>query len=1074
MTTNRLHNNLFSLGKTLVLSALLSFPALTFAQSVHQEQMLNLEPLPDNSKIKNLEVEGKLFPKIDPTKAKAESNIDDDFIVFGYLQSATVIEQIRWDSLTHIGNSFTRFDNNGNFVNRYNTWDDRSPYLKAGGAAEAAGCKVIMIVQCFDDDPGGAIEQVFLTPSKRTNLVNNVISALKNDPGNYNGGVSMDIEFSWGADVRDGITAYIRELRQTMDAQGLQEKEVTIYTHPTFSATRWNMDPVTGITPHIDYMIQSGYNWASGKTPHAITDHNSLLTQTRRYFDAGLPPEKMVIALSSYGYRWSGTTQYNVAGLRSNSMGFTDGLYETTLDQRYGGPHDYQYVTGDEVSWYTYNNSGTDYTMTCDSPESLEYKMRNMLSYQDPTGVYNGKKLRGIAYWSLYWMAERQSYDPITRSSSGGLRTYPHLYQLHQEIFSPPGTKRQLFEGFEGYNELWSDPNKSPDSTGDTDKNSSRSLVVTPGGIGSPEDSTFSMRMTFDFESATNNKLFFHYDVLNHHYQPSIPDLNAVSAVLDSSTLLSAQVYTPSTYNNYSLRMVVVDANGQLESSPPIQLNASGWREIQWDLTNPSNIFAYSTNERTDQNKGAFLNGNGALNSAGGGAKDIGFVGFVLEGNGAINGSITLDELSYEHKSPGGDYCINEFSYAVNDKEFVEICGPVGTIPAGMTIRTFNADNGSVLNTFNLAGLQIPASGILAIGDPGVAGVQSNAGFSAGLDDLYNGDPTGIQIYSFSKGAVYDSVVYEAWGGLDDLIRQQTLGVTSEGYPWLGSMGTNPVISFGRYPDGNDTDWNYRDFAIQSISPGAGNGNSLPVYGTSTQLDFESPVGDAARQTFFWDQAGVVSSGVGASPNGGNVYRVADSSGGNQAFFGDQALGAEGEGYKVTGELYIPGSQEPAQAIGVGFCGTQGAAFFPDAADNFGYENGYWLLYQNNSSVNINNGLGNHSGTFKFVLASNNNMDPQIVQELGSATLSQVALSAGRWTSFELLIDPVENTLTAKINGNTVYTGPIPADAPISGAIMAGHREDHTGGNAASEGTWLDNLIVSKLSGSGTTGFRMD
>jgi spore germination protein YaaH len=1067
MTTNRLHNNLFSLGKTLVLSALLTFPALASSQSVHQQQLLEQQQSPpseDQLEAQRLETEGKLFPKTIRTIKSAESAIDKDFIVFGYLQNDDMLYHVRWNSLTHIGNIFTRVDNNGNFTNRSSTWDNRSSYLKAGGAADAAGCKVIMIVQCFDDSAGGAIEQVFLTPSKRTNLVNNVIDALKNDPGNYNGGVSMDIEFSWGANVRDGITAYIRELRQTMDTQGLQDKEVTIYTHPTFSSTRWNMDPVTGITPHINYMIQSGYSWASGTTPHAITDHNNVLTQTRRYFDAGLPPEKLVLALSTYGRRWTGTTQYNVAGAKYGAIGFTDGLYETTLDRRYSGPHDYHYVTGDEVAWHTYNNSGTNYTQTWDSAESQAYKIRNMLSYQDPTGVYNGRKLGGVAYWSLMWLAETSSYDPIARSSVSRTRTYPHIYQLHQEIFSPPGINRQVFESFEGMDFRWRDPNESPDTVGDTDSNSSRALVSTPGGTGSPISSTNAMKVTFDFESATNNKLFFRHEVLNSPYQSSVPDLNAVVAVMDSSTLLSAQVYTPSTYNNYSLRMIVVDGNGQLESSPPTQLNASGWREIQWDLTNPSNIFAYSTNERTDLNAGAFLNGNGALNTAGGGAKDIGFVGFILEGSGAINGQVTFDDLSYEHKSPGGDYCINEFSYAVNDKEFVEICGPVGTIPAGMTIRTFNADNGSVLNTFNLAGLQIPASGILAIGDPGVAGVQSNAGFSAGLDDLYNGDPTGIQIYSFSKGAVYDSVVYEAWGGLDDLIRQQTLGVTSEGYPWLGSMGTNPAVSFGRYPDGHDTDWNYQDFALQSISPGAGNGNSLPVYGTSTQLDFESPVGDAARQTFFWNQAGVVSSGVG----------VADSSGGNQAFFGDQALGAEGEGYKVTGELYIPGSQEPAQAIGVGFCGTQGAAFFPDAADNFGYENGYWLLYQNNSSVNINNGLGNHSGTFKFVVASNDNMDNQIVQVLGSATLSQVAMSAGNWTSFELLVDPIENTLTAKVNGNTVYTGPIPADAPISGAVMAGHREDHTGSNTASEGTWLDNLIVSKLTGSAATGFRMD
>src|SRR5690606_33516641 len=146
-----------------------------------------------------------------------------------------------------------------------------------------------------------------------------------------------------------------------------------------------------------------------------------------------------------------------------------------------------------------------------------------------------------------------------------------------------------------------------------------------------------------------------------------------------------------------------------------------------------------------------------------------------------------------------------------------------------------------------------------------------------------------------------------------------------------------------------------------------------------------------------------VAPGVPASPNGGNVYRVADVSGGNIGFFTD-ALAFGDNGHRVTGQIFIPAFAANSQAIGVGICGTLGSTFFPDEdfIGNSGYENGYWLLYNNDTSININTGLGNHSETFKFVMAQNNNMQEDRVVELGSVTRAATGVTGGTWTTFLL------------------------------------------------------------------------
>jgi len=1038
--------------------------------SVHEEQMKELEKQPhviteDMLEAWKLEAEGKLFPyrekKILP-EAKVPL-ISNDFIVFGYLQSYNQVFHTRWQALTHVGCVFVYFNSSGTLTSTTN-FTGRDAYLKAGGAAQAAGVKVILVVCSFDDAPGGAIETVMTNPSLRAVLINNIVNLVSSD--SYCQGVSMDIEFSWGANVRDGITAFMSGLRTALDAVN-PDYELSIYTNAIFSSTQWNFDAVTGITPHINYMLYSMYNWASGDTPHAISDFDNCLAYSNRiqgYLNDGLPPEKLVLTISAYSRRWD-STGYDIPGSFVNSQGFTDAQYDTTLNTNYGGPYTNNYVLLDECGWYTYND-GTNRTATWDDTEAMEYKIRHALSLQDPNGVWNGRRIRGVGFWSLMWLAETSSYDP--RPGGGSVartRTYPHVYQLCEEILSTPGTTRFLIEGFEGLDYRWRDPNYSPDTVGDTDSNSSNSLVVSPGGIGAPASTNNAMQVVFDFEGAGSNKALFGHEVLASNLAPSVTDIQSASAHFDSTTAISAYMYTSASYLAYQVRMIIMDADEELEVSDPYTLNATGWRQIVWDLTDATQINVYNTNEP------AFNDGDGVLDTAGGGARDIAFIGFLIEGTGATtNNSVIFDEIAYEHRNPGGkNYIINEFRYNGVANEFVEIYGPAGAIPTGFQLRVFDSFDGSA-STFNISGT-IPNDsgtgyGFFVVGDLGVPNFDFTTGFDAGVDNIPDIDPSGIQLYNSNTGGVYDSVVYEAFGGLDDLIRKETLGVTQNGYPWLGEIasGTNAssvLYTMGRYPNGNNTHINFNDFSFMPASSGAANGNSVTI---STTYNFTSAPPKAFKtfQTF-----SVEASGVGPSPSGGNVHRCVDLSGGGViTVIGDAALGSDGNGYDVSGEIYIPSSAEPAQANGIGICGRQGSRFFTNAgtfADQSGYESGYWLIFENKSGINLNDGRPDHADTFEFVYATNDNMDSEKVTLLGSATRNSTGASAGAWTTFYFNINPNAtsgNRLIAKINNVDIYRGNIPTGGPISGAFQVGFRENHTSAPASNEGTWIDNIQI--------------
>ena len=149
-------------------------PLQEVPRSAHAAQMAELagrlEVTDDAREVAALKARGELFPAAPgPAGLRAPSAIEEGRVVFGYLQSEVQVFHTRWHALTHVGSLFVSFNSSGALTGT-GAFTGRSSYLKAGGAAQAAGVKVILVLNQFDDSPGGVLDAVLTSPARRSGL----------------------------------------------------------------------------------------------------------------------------------------------------------------------------------------------------------------------------------------------------------------------------------------------------------------------------------------------------------------------------------------------------------------------------------------------------------------------------------------------------------------------------------------------------------------------------------------------------------------------------------------------------------------------------------------------------------------------------------------------------------------------------------------------------------------------------------------------------------------------------------------------------------------------------------------
>ncbi|HOE63528.1 MAG TPA: cadherin-like domain-containing protein [Candidatus Sumerlaeota bacterium] len=1033
--------------------------------SEHGTQQTMIEPFLAK---KDYEIQPAEETKIPAKRLLSTPSINtNDFIVLGYAQNDSIAHQYCWQALTHIAAEFSSFNSNGNVSS--GGWTSRAAELKPGGAADICGVKVIFTIINNGFDPS-ILDSVMQDDGKRQTLANEVAAIVNNTSDNC-AGVNLDFEpFDSGTSVAttNGIVDFIAKLRAALNA----DKELSIYLSPTYYS-RFSI-LISGAIDDLDYINYSCYPWSGSwsTTAIAVAPQSSYVTQVNKYMDAGCPPEKMVLTLPSYGVSFDTVTAgYGASVINHNgSYGYCAAKFNTTLSATL---RTRQYRSGAESPWFSYYN-GTDYTtIMYDDEISLAVKIRAARSWIGSS--YPGRKLRGVGFWSLMWMAPNysssfKSFDMESGKLESKNRTYPMIYQATLEMLAPPGTRAYPIEKWEALDARWRDngaaANDRKDDVNAGSYSTFRSIVAAPAGTGKPANTTNCMRINFNFSGANGRELF-RYEILGHHTETTQQDLWAAKGFFSLNSKVMVDVYTPSAYANRTVRMILMDKKGELEQSKQYSLNSSGWRTLTWDLR-ADPVSAYNT----DFNQ--YKDGDGTIDTDGAGARDLALIGFLIEnGSSTGGGSVYFDELRWSPAPPNAkNYVINEFRYHGNSKEFVEIYGPAGALPANFELRFLSGDSESV-TTIALGGQTIPNDaggyGFFVVGDPDTANVDYSTGFSASVDDIPDISPAAIQLYDSSTGYVYDSVVYRAMGGMGYLNRPFALGATDNGYPWCGAIGTGTdsggtkPYTLGRFPDGNNSFVNFDDFTFMPYTPGSPNGSSITTFPTT--YNFSTAPANAFQTYQSFTVANPTTAGLPASPSGGNAHRCVDTTGGGViSVIGDASLGANNTGYKVSGEIYIQPSTDPAQASAIGICGRQGSTFFTSISVNdSGYDSGYWLIYENAPGVDLNNGRPNHPGVCEFVYASNDNMDGTPVTLLASKTISELGITAGSWTTFYMCIDPNANTsnrLVVKLNNTVVYQGDIPSGGPTSGAFQVGFRENHAGGPVSKEGTWIDNLTI--------------
>lgn len=424
---------------------------------------------------------------------------------------------------------------------------------------------------------------------------------------------------------------------------------------------------------------------------------------------------------------------------------------------------------------------------------------------------------------------------------------------------------------------------------------------------------------------------------------------------------------------------------------------------------------------------------------------------------------------------PGGipDVVINEVSYETGS----------GIATTGEYVELYNRSNSPAdISNFRLILVQasgdassvvvvpsstiIPAGGYYVFGNaaainavyPGA--VNQNTGWNNSLSD---GTPSGI-VLTTAAGNRVDSITYRgdnSYGSGTYKSFALAEGATGRGLSWALSDPYN--AAFSRLPNGKDTGSNLQDFALAPATPGKVNTSGVVLPFTD---NFNSGARPEWRPAF---TAPVRTAQAGASgkppvaapaPGGAAFLEVYDPTGGGDVTY----LPGDFNKLNVEGFLWIPQDRSTnAWSTGIGLMTRAESAWF--ASVGFALQNAFYLEYQNGPGIGMAGGRIPNAPNQARLLAVDSSEVPGMgpnsmtVNSLGSP----VTPPPSGWAPFRMVYDGPANRLYAKIAGQVIYDGPIPAGGyNTAGGIAIGFRENHSGtvSSANREGTWVDHIVV--------------
>jgi spore germination protein YaaH len=255
-------------------------------------------------------------------------------------------------------------------------------------AAHARGTRVVL---CITNFTGSEITALVSTPAARAALCHNALTLVMAGNGD---GVNINFE---GIDhaSRDSLTAFMKALADTFHTRipGSQVSCAPTDFDLRYNGGDWDLP---ALNPFVDLFFVQGYGYAYGGSstsgPIGLLPNTSLwgaLNITTLIDNVVLPrigPEKVVLGLPHYGYRWATASENPKAATQSAGVAF---YYPDALG--YVSTYGRQWDATALNPWYRYQASGQWYQGWYDDPESMSHKYQFALD----------RNLKGIGMWSL-------------------------------------------------------------------------------------------------------------------------------------------------------------------------------------------------------------------------------------------------------------------------------------------------------------------------------------------------------------------------------------------------------------------------------------------------------------------------------------------------------------------------------------------------------------------------------------------------------------------------------------------------------------------------------------------------
>lgn len=577
--------------------------------------------------------------------AAVPGRADRTHIVFGYMQSVGAdgpLSEYRWHALTHVGYTFVSFGPDGGLApESLQKFRNRSPELKAGGAARNNGVRVIAVLSNhgFRAEVSDA---VFPVAQRRARLISDVV-AMVSDPASGCDGISLDIEpMNFKGATVAGFNSFVIELSAAL--RKLQPvRELSMYVG-SFYPGRYNLATFRNC---FDYILFSAYNFAPGAAVGDVGLVEGIHKGIDSWLKAGMPPERIVLTLALFGKQWDvPKAEWGVTGTNPKSIGMDYGNYlvstrEPSLALNTSGAKRSCVWTSETIG------QGKSRIYTFDDMTAHERKLRMALSWDGSERA--GASLGGVGFWSLMWLAQGLRPGSVDPNDSGHQsnpalrRTYGPPWTLWEELFAPPTLKAYRAATFESaaLDPMWVGPAESPDTL-NAGSACAISSSAAAAGVSASGRRVATLRFAF---KGPSGRLLYKYRPLADVNPPFPIDRNASLVLTDASTEFMVPVYLPEAVPGVSIRLLVSDGKSELERSPAFALDKPGSQTLRWNLSDAKAVFPCETKEV------AFHSGNGRIDTAGNGRRDIAFVGFVIEysGEAPASGKIDVDGILYTH-----------------------------------------------------------------------------------------------------------------------------------------------------------------------------------------------------------------------------------------------------------------------------------------------------------------------------------------------------------------------------------------------------------------------------------------